>query len=276
MEGKKNEQLVPWFELTPELQTAGIGFIQNYSDRHPTRKGVPFWILVLLEKGQRTLIADGREIRISAREFFLIPPNTEQKPLDLDEHTACYVHFYAEGKKIPAPESAHASKLYIPMYGRLPDRIDCFTHLKYIYEHSTTPYADTGFISTQLHALLSIISMHCQNYVHQFVRDGVFIDSCLHFIREHTCQCLSAEDYENALQLSYHQINQKFKREFGYTVKQYHHKLRMNHAAQLIQSGVALHQVADTCGYEDYYFFAKSFKKFYGVAPNAFRAMQGM
>ncbi len=276
METSKNKQPISWYELDPNIQTAGIGFFNNHSNRHPTRGDVPYWILVLLDKGQRTLIANNEEIRISAREFFLLPPNTKQKPLELDEHTACFLHFYADGKKISEPKSVNASKLYIPMYGRLPDNVDCFAHLKYIYEHSMSPYADTDFISIQLHALLSTISMHCQKHLYQVVRDGGFIDLCLNFIREHICQPISSEDYETALELSYHQINQKFKKEFGYTVKQYHQRLRMSHAAQLLQSGISLRQVADECGYDDYYFFIKSFKKMYGVAPNLFRAKQGM
>lgn len=82
--------------------------------------------------------------------------------------------------------------------------------------------------------------------------------------------------YEKFLGVSYHQINQKFKKAFGFTVKQYHNRLRMNQAAHLIQSGMPIPQVAEKCGYEDYYFFLSSFKKEYGIAPCSFRKLHGM
>ncbi len=265
-----------WYELNPQIRIDMIGCAQNLCNLHPERRSSPFWILVLLDKGQRTLIADNEEIRISPREFFLLPPHTRQLPLEMDEHTACFVHFYTEGNGIPAPETIDASRLILPMVGRLPDNLDCFMHLRFLYEHSISPYADDRFISGQLYALLSIISLHCQKHSRQVVHGETFIDTCLGFIRDHADRSVCSADYEEALGLSYHRINQKFKNEFGLTVKQYHHRLRMKHAAQLIQSGISIEQVAEQCGYDDYYFFIKSFMKEHGVTPRAFRAIQGM
>lgn len=276
MNPSKKQYSIPWFELSPEIEIDMIGYVQNLCNLHPARKSSSFWILVLLDKGQRTLLANNQEIRISPREFFLLPPGTEQIPLEVDEHTACFVHFYTEGKEIPAPDSIKASSLKLPMVGRLPDELDCFMHLRYLHDHSISPYADDNFIFAQLFAILSAISLHCQKRSQQIVHGDAFIDTCLEFIQNHANQSICSANYEEALGLSYHRINQKFKKEFGFTVKQYHQRLRLNHAAQLIQSGISIKQAAEQCGYDDYYFFVKSFKKQYGATPSAFRAMQGM
>jgi len=265
-----------WYELLPEVKIDDIGFVKNIRSLHPARKGVPYWILVLIDKGQRTLYANGEELRIGTHEFFLLPPNTAQLPIEEDVHTACFVHFYAEGKKIILPEHIKPGKLYLPMYGRLPDDIDCLSHLKYLHEHLLHPYADLDFVSEQLKAILAVMSLHCQKYPNQTEKKDVFHSTCLSFIKEHICISIRAQDYEHALGLSYRQINQNFKKAFGTTVKQYHRHLRMKYAAQLLQSGLSIQQVADETGYDDYYFFVKSFKKEYGVTPRTFQDLYGM
>lgn len=264
-----------WYELSSEIQLEDMGFVQQHSF-HPARSGVPYWILVLLDRGHRTLRADGKEIRIGPREFFLLPPYTVQEPLDEDGHTACYAHFYAPWKEIHMPSHVDAGRLLFPLYGGLPTDQDCFSHLHYLCEHMLSPYADSCFGAMQLHAILSVISLHCQKHPQSTQRKAAFHDSCLTFINDHACMPIRAVDYENALGLSYHQINQKFKDHFGYTVKQYHQRVRMKHAAQMLQSGMSVQQTAQQCGYDDYYFFIRSFTREHGVSPSAYRSLHGM
>lgn len=259
-----------WYELSSSFRIDDIGLVKNICSAHPVRKGGPYWILVLLDKGQRTLYADGREIRIGAHEFFLLPPYTTQLPLEEDEHTACYVHFYVEGKKIAVPEHITPGKLYLPMCGRLPSDIDCFSHLKYLYDHLLQPFADPDFASVQMRAVLAVMSLYCQKHPNRTGKKELFQDACLAFMKEHVCESIRAQDYEDALELSYRQINQNFKKAYGVTVKQYHKRLRMKYAAQLLQSGLSIQHTAEKTGYDDYYFFIKAFKQEYGVTPGMF------
>lgn len=264
-----------WHELSPSFQIESMGLIQS-CNYHPAREGHSYWILVLMNKGKRTLYANDKELRIGPHDFFLLPPYTKQAPWEEDEHTACFVHFYTDGKEVPAPECVDTSKLYLPVFGRLPDTPDCFSLLRYLCDYSLSPYADTDFLVMQLHALFAMLSLHCQTHPKAVGQKDFFCDLCLSYIKEHACVPLQAQDYEDAFGLSYHRINQKFKANFGLTVKQYHKRLRMNHAAQMLQSGMSLQQTAQYCGYEDYYFFISSFKQEFGVSPSTYRHMHGI
>ena len=64
-----------WYLLEGEIEIKDIGIVDG-TGKHPQRRGVDFWVLTLLQKGQRTLRSDGEEIRVSAHEFFLLPPHT--------------------------------------------------------------------------------------------------------------------------------------------------------------------------------------------------------
>lgn len=269
------KQEIPWYELSKDLKIEIISFVEK-QDFHPKRKGVPYWILVLIDKGKRTLYADDRELRIGSGEFFLLPPYTSQKPLEQDEHTACFVHFYTKGQPIPAPEHIDACKIRLPMMGRLPETPDCFSHLCHLCKHLLNPHVDPAFITEQLLAVLSLISLHCQLHPQGMQKREVFHEACLTFIKDHVGVSLHAQDYETAFGLSYHQINQKFKEHYGYTVKQYHQRVRMKYAAQLLQTGMTVEETSRQCGYEDYYFFIRSFKKEYGISPGSYRSLHGM
>ena len=257
-----------WHLLDGDIQIMDVGVVET-TGKHPERKGAHFWVLTLIQKGQRTLRSDGEEIRVGAHEFFLLSPNTRQEPLECDAHTACYVHFWAKGEAAQPPERVDASKILLPKTGRLPSSVDCIAHLKELSTHALSPYADRSFLSLQLRAVLSMMSLHCQKNPDQEER-GSFVERIMLFIQRNACAPLRAEDYEGFFGRSYHHINLLFKKQFGCTVKQYHLRVRMEHAAQMLIQGRSVQDTATDCGFEDYFFFINSFKKVHGVSPAAY------
>ena len=265
-----------WFEFTSDIKLDKVGYISAASP-HPSRDGVPYWVFVLIQNGSRTLYVDGKALRVCAREFFLLPPNSEQRPMEVDQHTACYVHFYAHAKQVPMPTKIDASRICLPMHGYLPTEVDCFAHLCYLYDHAISPYASNAFLQAQVGSILSIVSLHCQRNPNPLPNGSAHhADAYLTFIKENACRSMRAADYETAFGLSYHQINLVFKRQFGLTVKQYHLHARMEQAAQMLLSGKSIGETAFVCGFEDYYFFIRCFTKVHGVSPNVYRKRYGV
>jgi AraC-like DNA-binding protein len=257
-----------WYLIEGEIEIKDIGIVDG-TGKHPQRRGVDFWVLTLLQKGQRTLRSDGEEIRVSAHEFFLLPPHTRQEPLERDTHKACYVHFFAKGEAARPPERVDASKILLPKTGMLPSSVDCTAHLKELAMHALSPYADHSFLSLQLRAMLSMMSLHCQKNPNE-EKQGSFAEQVLLFIQQNAYTPLRAEDYEVFFGKSYHHINLLFKKQFGCTVKHYHQRVRMEHAAQMLIQGRSVQQTAAECGFEDYFFFINSFKKAHGISPAAY------
>ncbi len=73
-----------------------------------------------------------------------------------------------------------------------------------------------------------------------------------------------AEDY----------IRSHFKRLVGKTPVEYLTELRINHAKTLIniyQNSAPLIEIALNCGFDDYIYFSRKFKKVVGVSPNAYK-----
>lgn len=264
-----------WFRLSSPIQICRMGYV-NDTNHYPVKKKPPFWIFVLVESGQRTLYLDGKEIRIQARDFLFLPPGTEQLPLALDTHCAWFVHFYARGEQISPPETLDSDRLTMPIFGHLPTDFDCAAYIKYICKQYERPYIENSFCNTQLQSLFSMISINCQKHHIWRPDEASLREKMLKFIQANASRNLSAQDYEAEFKLSYHQLGARFKKQTGFTIKQYHQRLRMQNAAYMLQEGKSLQTTAQACGYDDYYFFIKCFKKEYGVPPGKYQKDNGL
>lgn len=257
-----------WHLLEGDIDFRDMGFVDTVS-RHPSRKELPFWIFVIVKKGQRTLLLNGEKLRIGMNEFFLLPPHVRIDPLEYDDHAAYFIHFYMKGNAVEAPVRVDASRLFLPITGLLPGEIDCFAYAEILYSLYRSPYSDKSFLTLQLRALLSLISLSCQKNP-KLEKHGPLAEQTLFFIQKNACVPLRAQDYEQALNRSYHHINQIFKTQFGCTAKQYHMRIRMDHAAQMLSLGKSVQDTARDCGFEDYFYFINSFTQAHGISPAAY------
>lgn len=273
--GMNMEQKNMWFQLSSDILIDRIGYV-NKTNKHPVKKERAYWIFVMMEKGQRTLYMNGNELRVKARDFLLLPPDSCLEPLDLDEHAAWFVHFRAPGNPIPSPQKLNTTKIVLPLYGHLPSDFDCYSYMKYILKQYNRPYINRSFCATQLQSLFFMISLYSQKHKIWRPDEATLRENLLEFIQMNGYKALTSQDYESAFDLSYHQLNLLFKRQTGLTLKQHHQSVRMQNAAFLLADGKTIHETARVCGYDDYYFFIKCFKKAFGVTPGKYLKDNGI
>lgn len=255
---------VRWFQLSDDIQVDEMGRITD-TNRHPARMGSPFWVLALMGSGTRSLRVGEDELRLGPHDFMLLPPGEPHTGLDMDTHDACYVHLLLEGKERSVPRQINSSQINLPMRGHLPSDIDLFEHMNYCIYYSMLPYASKAFIAHQLRAVLYALSLDAQRKALWVRRDSLIADEVLTYIREHLHMCPSAQDYEREFNMSYHHLNLMFKSQYKRTIKQMHQLMRMDYASMLVVSGRGIADVARACGYDDYFYFLKSFKKHKGI-----------
>ena len=71
-------------------------------------------------------------------------------------------------------------------------------------------------------------------------------------------------------------MNRVFKKEKGVSISQYLISERMKLAAVLLrEEGSNVNLVAEKVGYNNYPYFASSFKRFYGCTPSQYQREQG-
>jgi AraC-like DNA-binding protein len=92
----------------------------------------------------------------------------------------------------------------------------------------------------------------------------------LHFKRLKTLDQVSAECHVNGAYLC-----RLFRRYDHYSPYQHLLRLKLNHAAELLQQpGALVKQVAEQVGFADAFHFSRSFKAVFGLAPAAFRKLR--
>lgn len=88
------------------------------------------------------------------------------------------------------------------------------------------------------------------------------------YINENYQHTLRLEDISEMFFISESSLAQLFIKHFNTTFSKYLVKLRMEHAALLLNNSVLnTAQIAAAVGYSDYYYFNKVFKKYFGQTP---------
>jgi two-component system response regulator YesN len=89
----------------------------------------------------------------------------------------------------------------------------------------------------------------------------------LNFYRDITFQDVSA-----MFAITPNYLSQLFRKETGETYTNYITRLRMRYAGDLLTgTSLTVTKIAETCGYNEYYYFCKVFKKWFGVIPSEYR-----
>ena len=229
------------------------------------------WVLVVVVNGRRTFRLYDEDVFVQPGQFFLLPPHIPHYGLMEDEHEAYFIHFLAEGREISAPGQIDAGRVSLPQYGRIPDDVDCLQMLDYIARHCMSPFANDRFLTSQVQALLYRFSLfHQRNNLWKQKNAGL-ADRILHYIQDNFSEPLHSSDYESAFDRTYRQLNSIFTGRYGITIKQMQIKIRMDHAKIMLASGYSISEVSRKCGFDDYLYFLKAFRKMTGMTPNEYR-----
>ena len=73
-------------------------------------------------------------------------------------------------------------------------------------------------------------------------------------------------------------LSNLFRKETGMSVMEFILECRMQKAARLIEKtqDCTLAVIAEQCGYNDPYYFSRSFKKYYGISPAKYKDQSGL
>jgi len=103
------------------------------------------------------------------------------------------------------------------------------------------------------------------------VENRKLIDS-IHMMEAHLEEPLSQEELATAVGISRRQLERLFQRHVGRPPKRYYMQLRLDRARKLLlQTNMAIVDVAMACGFISTSHFAKSYRQFYGVTPRQAR-----
>jgi two-component system response regulator YesN len=94
----------------------------------------------------------------------------------------------------------------------------------------------------------------------------------MHYVRTHSASRISLEEISEAVSVSPNYLCRVFKRETGMTVKEWHHRCRVERAKDVLHDPTArMSDAADRSGFNDYKYFNRVFKRITGMTPGQYK-----
>lgn len=110
----------------------------------------------------------------------------------------------------------------------------------------------------------------CLTYSLQNPKDS--IELVKNYLDEHFTESLTMNDLAEKFFISYSHLSRQFHDKIGMSFQEYLISKRMTYASELLRSPeLTIQEVASMSGYDNVFNFSRSFKKFFGVAPNHYR-----
>lgn len=92
------------------------------------------------------------------------------------------------------------------------------------------------------------------------------------YIRNHFNQEISIQQLANQFFLSPNYLCQLFKKEVGETIIEHISRLRIEYACKmLIETNLSIYQIGEKCGFQDYFYFTRIFKRHLKMTPTQYR-----
>ncbi len=237
-------------------------------------EGSPNWLMMLTRKGGCVLRgADGEALAAGAGSILLYQPGAH--------------HDYATAPELGTWEFAWTHFLPLPHWTFLPLGKPCWPGLSRldvspaVLEKILEPFWKTFSPSPQNTALHPDYAAHCLEAMFLRIRDDQSkednrLDPRIHhamsLLQRNPEQELSIEDLARRASLSPSRFAHLFTASCGQSPRAYHETLRLQRAAFLLRSTtLSISEIADTCGYEDPFYFSRRFRRHSGVSPRRFR-----
>ena len=226
------------------------------------------YYLIYITEGVLCFDSLGISTKLKPFDVIVLPPNTPyvQALTESNELNYLWVHFTGnnvesilsqfEIRKFPFINKVSQSNHLQTRFQRL---FDCFIK-------------NDEFMERDLCASLEKLLIELARAIRENDKPRVSLSKSLSYINNNFNTQIKIPDLAKMESLSMTQYNLHFKNQIGMPPTKYIITLRMDLAKELIESSnLSLVQIASMCGYEDYNFFAKVFKKHTGVSPKRFK-----
>ena len=127
----------------------------------------------------------------------------------------------------------------------------------------------------ELNKLSDTIIHHYCKLVRDFSLKGYspLVRNIINFVDFNLKEPLSLKVFAKQLNVNASYLSDLFKREKGITLTDYINLKRIQHAASLLRNpGIFIQDVAEQCGFLDFNYFTRLFKRHYKVSPRKFKA----
>lgn len=125
----------------------------------------------------------------------------------------------------------------------------------------------------KLSLIMNLLLIRLSEASRQISKEEDLAEKCISIINTHINIFLTPEEIAKKLLVSERTLRNAFKAVFNQTPYNYQRYLKMKRAASIIkeQPETPMKEIANSVGYQDEFYFSKTFKKIYGMSPSAYK-----
>ena len=240
----------------------------SINHRSENKMGRLDYYLMYVVSGGHYVQGNKERVQVNEGEAIIIPPHTPYTQLFTTGENLNYlwIHFtgrdvanllsYLELKLFPTVNKTNPSNHLSTRFQRL---FDCFSK-------------NDRFREMDLSASLKKLLIELARATLNKEKHKISISKSVNYINSYYNTQLKITDLAKMDGLSMTRYNLHFKEQMGMPPTKYIIHLRMKMAKELLcTSDLTLNQIGSMCGYDDYNFFAKTFKSVYQASPKKYR-----
>ena len=265
------------------------------------RRYISEQILYIVYRGSITLMMDGREVSLSRGDVFLFSIGEYQYATHMENCEFFYIHFSEESvtpcaltdeqfvdtvrerNRLFVNEDRLSASIYGSIGAVLPQRFHledgdlehlatfCRSHpLSTAY---LSPLQRLRFATDVAGVLMRLEEIAYNSAVTGYKgKNGRVHESAqriFSYIEAHFAENFTGADIERHLLMNYDYANRLFKRHIGTSIMQYRNQLRIN-ASKLLLGLKPMEEVANLVGFDNIYYFSRTFKRYEGISPREY------
>ena len=252
--------------------------INTFSDIHHH----DYYELMYVKNGEMEYFVDQYTFNLKRGDLLIIPPNVLHKLLDDNEQTCERIVISVTKKYISEistkntdllqifEEITKSKKYNITIKDDMLVKVENYLEILLDTQFSDK-YGDDLLFKIRFAQLFLLINNNYASYEIQVSFKSPLIEKIIKYIDNNYSKTITIIDIANYFNVSSSSISHTFKDETGISIHKYLIKRRMVEVAKLIRESVDLHEVAYTCGFNDYTSFFRTFKKEYLMTPLEYR-----
>ncbi len=270
----------------------GLAAKKVVTEAHKHRdRTAPFHVLFYILEGQFPIVEDGVEHVLSEGTLFFLKSGVQH----WGEHyipvgtTFIYVHFFLQDVTdeigvwneftpfLTFQNNRIRKRNFRETTLTLPKRIDNLqgSDLEHKLLQLASVYnSEDAFRILRINAMLSDILADCiqLKFKSDLSTEEVRIQEIVSYLQAHRNEPFRSQAVEQHMGLSYKYMEEFFKKKTGMTIQQYHTRLRIQEAEQLLRTTqYSISEIAASLGYQDPLYFSNVFKKATSVSPREYR-----
>ena len=259
--------------LTNNLYLTAAGFYPHAVHHDRERKnGCKEYILIYCTEGEGLLFFRGNQYEFIPNSFAIIPPNEPHhyRSSQTNPWSIYWVHFLGETATELYSRYSEDQKSQVRSIAYDTERLSLFNKVMNLLEGNVTT-KELEMISISLLYFLSSLIYNFEADTPSKNWDTV--DRSIEFMKENIKSTLTLDQLAANQNLSVSRYSELFKQKTGNSAISYFIRLKIQKSCQLLYfSDMTLKQICLEVGFQDQFYFSRTFKKIMGISPSKYKS----